>query len=90
MLVVEWWIPPFILKREPRIVLHVFYRNYTEKIIEFPISKRIGYEIYTIYNEEFDETGGLLTYRAEIVTCDGEIYREWVHQMWVNLIQIDD
>lgn len=90
MLITEWWVPPPILKREPRIVLHIIFRNYMEKVVEYPITTRFGYEIYPVYGSDFDETGGLLTYKAEIVTCDGEIYRDWKHQMWVELIHIND
>lgn len=90
ILVVEWWVPPPILKRDPKIVVTMVFRNYTEKVVEFPVSKRISYEVYSVCGEEFEETGGLLTYKAEIVTCDGEIFREWKHQMWVHLIQFPD
>lgn len=90
LLIVEWWVPPPLLKYQPRVVVHLFFRNYTEKIIEFPITRRVSYEIYPVLGCEFDETGGLLTYKAEIVICEGEIYREWKHQMWVQLIDLSD
>lgn len=90
LIIVEWWVPPPILKRDPKIVLHVLLRDYSERVVEFPICKRLGYEIFPILGEEFDESCGLLTYKAEIVTCDGEVYREWKHQMWVQLIKFSD
>lgn len=89
-IIVEWWVPPPLLKYQPRVVVHLLFRNYTEKIVEFPITRRVSYEIYPVLGCEFDETGGLLTYKAEIVICEGEIYREWKHQMWVQLIDLSD
>lgn len=49
----------------------------------------MGWVTYKLFNEEYDKTGGILTYKAEIVTEDGTVYREWKHQLWVNLIQIE-
>jgi hypothetical protein len=31
-----------------------------------------------------------LTYSAEIMTPDHHVYREWKHQLWANLITLDE
>jgi hypothetical protein len=90
LLVAEWWVPAWLLERAPRLKLHILFRNYSEEVVEFPICRRLGYESYPVLDAKFDETGGLLTYRAEIVTGDGQVFREWKHQMWVNLISLEE
>lgn len=89
MVVLEWWIPSMILKCEPRLILHLIFWNFTERTIEYPITSKIGYHTFDLIDEDFITTGGILTYKAEIVTYDGEIYREWKHQLWVELIQMN-
>jgi len=89
-LVIDWAIPPEMLIEQPKIILHLLYKNHVEKEVVYPITCRGGYVVYSLLNEEFTETKGLLTYRAEIVTEKGEVYREWKHQLWVNLITLEE
>ncbi|MBS0615427.1 MAG: hypothetical protein JSR58_02615 [Verrucomicrobia bacterium] len=88
-LVIDWSVPPDILTQNPKIVLHLIFRNHTEKFEFIPIHHKMGFEVYSLLRKEFHEKQGLLTYRAEIVTQDGHIYRDWKHQLWVNLITLD-
>ena len=90
LVIVEWWVPRELLEKQPKVILRLIYWNYTEEIIEFPITKRVGYDVFPIYQEKFNETGGILTYMAEIVDNCGEVFQEWKHQLWVNLIQVKD
>lgn len=68
----------------------MIYKNHTEKTLVYPIENRLGYEVYSLLDKDYDETGGLLTYKADIITSDHQIYREWKHQLWVNLITLDE
>lgn len=86
--VLQWAIPPELLEKKPQITFRAIYRNHTEKTVVYPIDSRLGYEVYSLLDEEFDTTGGLLTYSADIETEDGTIYRSWKHQLWVNLITL--
>lgn len=90
MLIVEWWVPPPLLKKEPRIIVQVLFRDYSEQIMEFPIQKRVGYETFLFPSVAQDPKRAMLAYKAEIVTGDGEVYREWKHQMWVKLIEVKE
>lgn len=90
MLVIDWRIPQKILDQYPYIQLHVIYWNYTEQTLRFPVRERMGWITYKLLNAEYDTTGGILTYRAELFTGKGEIFRDWKHQLWVNLIQIEE
>lgn len=89
-LIIEWQVPNALLEKSPRADVYILFWDYKEKKISFPITKKWGYETYSCLNKEFEETGGILTYRAEIVTKDERVYREWKHQLWTNLIQVGD
>ncbi len=86
-LVVDWQVPQALLKRNPICILHVIYWDYTEETFTHKIDRKIGHWTYDLLNEAFFARKGILTYRAEILTSDGEVYKEWKHQLWVNLIQ---
>lgn len=86
MIIIGWRIPKKILREKPTIDLHVIYWNYTEKVFHYPIKSRMGYVKYQDLDEEFASTQGILTYKADIRTEEGMIYKEWKHQLWVNLI----
>ncbi len=88
-LIIRWWVPAAIFEKNPVLVLQVIRWDFTEETIRFPLKKRFGYEIYSLLNQNYEETEGLLTYRAQIVTDDQEVVTEWKHQLWVNLIKID-
>lgn len=89
-LFIDWVIPEDILEKSPKMVVYLLYKDHTQKELSYPIKYQRGYEVYSLLNEEFKKTHGLLTYRAEIVTEDGEIYKDWKHQLWVNLITLED
>jgi hypothetical protein len=88
-LILDWRVPKEIFKRKPEVVLDLILWDYTTRQIRIPIESRMDYATYKLLNEEYEKTGGILTYKAIIVTEDGKIFREWKHQLWVNLITID-
>jgi hypothetical protein len=87
--VLQWSVPPEILDKQPQILFRVIYKNHTEKEFIYPIESRLGYTVYSLLDQEFDETGGLLTYSADVMTSDHVVFREWKHQLWVNLITLE-
>ncbi len=89
MIVAEWFVPRRIVNEEPTLRLSILFHNYTQDCVEFPIRSTVGYETYSVLNRDYKESGGLLAYKAEIVTCDGEVLADWKHQLWVELITID-
>ncbi len=90
MVVAEWWLSKQARDENLSLVINVLYRDFTTRTITFPIQSRIGYEVIQVVNEEFEETGGFLAYRAEIVTPSGEVFADWKHQLWVKLISVDE
>jgi hypothetical protein len=89
-IVLQWAVPPELLDQNPQIIFHVIFRNHTEKTFVYPIESRLGSEVYSLLNQDYDASGGILTYAAEIMTPDHHVYREWKHQLWVNLITLDE
>ena len=88
MLILDWRIPKEVLKKKPEVVLDLILWDYTTRQIRIPIKRRLDFATYRLMNEKYEKTGGILTYKASIVTQNGEVFREWKHQLWVNLITI--
>jgi hypothetical protein len=89
-LILDWRIPPEIYAKNPEVVLDLVLWDYTARQIRIPMKRRMDFATYSLFNEEYEKTGGILTYKAEIVTEDGEVFREWKHQLWVELITVSD
>lgn len=90
MLILDWRVPKDLFEKKPEVVLDLIFWDYTTKQIRIPITRRMDFSTYRLFNEEYDKTGGILTYKAEIVTEGGTIYRTFKHQLWVNLITVTD
>lgn len=90
MVIIDWRVPKELLKKKPHVQLTMILWDYTEKIVCFPIDKRMGWATYKLLDEQYDATGGILTYKAEILSEDGAVFREWKHQLWVNLITLNE
>lgn len=89
-LIIDWNVPPEVLAQEPKVFVHLIYKDHSQKEAVYPILYRSGTKVYSLLNEEFEKTKGLLTYRAQIVLADGSVYKDWKHQLWVNLITLDE
>ena len=89
-LIVDWRVPKEIFDQKPEVVLDLIFWDYTTRQVKIPISHRMDFLAYKLLNEEYEKTGGILTYKAQIVTQDGSVFREWRHQLWVSLIKIND
>ena len=90
MVVAEWKIPKELLADDPKLVIHFIFNNFTQRSISFPITSSLGFKDYKITRDDFKKTKGILAYKGEILTKDREVFREWTHQLWVNLIEIED
>jgi hypothetical protein len=89
-LVVYWWVPQSILNRDPKLVFQVIYWNFTQATFSFPIKSLTGYEALALLDDDYREKQGFLTYRIQIVTSDGDVFKDWKHQLWVNLIEMEE
>lgn len=89
-LILDWRIPKEIFKKKPELVLDLILWDYSTRQVRIPIKRPMDFATYRLFNEDYEKTGGILTYKAEIITSDGQVFREWKHQLWVNLITISD
>ena len=90
MLTVEWQLPQKLLVENPLVMLDVIFWDNVERHYVWPIQERRGFVTLPIVNKQFEKTGGVLAYRAKILTEEGVVFREWRHQLWVNLITTDE
>ena len=90
MLIVSWRIPESVFQKKPFIRLDLLLWDYTTRSIEIPIEHRMDFATYRLLDEEYKSSGGILSFKGEIVEENGEIFREWRHQLWVNLITLED
>lgn len=89
-LIISWQIPQEIYDQNPHIDLDVMFWNYTEERIPFTLGAKRGYVLYTLIGEDFLNKKGILSYKAELVTQSGQVYRSWKQQLWVDLIKVED
>lgn len=89
-LIVSWTLPKrYLCYDEIHLDVTIRLRNRELVSFEVPICKRIDSFIYPIMNERYCETGGILSYKIDVV-ADGEVTEEWRHQFWVELIEFQE
>ncbi len=88
-LILEWRLPEQALQEELVLVLSVIYKNHTEEKIRYPINRRRGVITYSVLGNDYKETEGFLTYKAEILNKDESVIKQWKQQLWTDLIVID-
>ncbi|HRD55431.1 MAG TPA: hypothetical protein PLC42_03435 [Parachlamydiaceae bacterium] len=52
----------------------------------FIIREPKGYFTYSLFGDDYFKSGGIATYKAELIG-DGEIIEEWCQHLWKELIQ---
>ena len=81
-----WQVPhSYLVDHELKIKARVRFRNNTETTYMFPVNRSRGHHIYTLLNEPYLETKGILTYKAELIS-NGEVLEAWHHQIWAEWI----
>lgn len=85
---INWNIPELYQKEKLTLIVKMIFCDYTQEIKTIPIEHLVGCCSIPILNQKYVETGGLLTYKAEIVTSNDTLISQWKHQMWFDLIEI--
>lgn len=89
-LVVSWSVPSALLKLDnPHLEITIRMRNREQIVRHVPVKRRCGTTLYRILNDRYCETGGFLTYKVQLI-AGGCIYEEWRHQLWAEIIAIDN
>ncbi|HPE85630.1 MAG TPA: hypothetical protein PLO43_05590, partial [Chlamydiales bacterium] len=84
-LVINWRLPQHAMGPSLTLKLNLILKDYTQLTKTFPIDKRFGYITYDLLDEEYRQSGGLLTYKAEIET-EGAILETYEQVLWTELI----
>jgi hypothetical protein len=88
-LLVQWTLAPYEFEKDfLTLYLKVRFRNHQEQELQVPIQERRGFYVYRLVNEEYCESGGILTYVVEIRGPEGVIAC-WRHPLWTELITFD-
>lgn len=89
-IIITWSLPDVVFEQKPHIDLHLLFWNNTVEVVKYPLNQPSGTKVYYLLDKEYADKRGILTYKADIVTDDGTVFFEWKHQLWVNLIHIED
>ena len=89
-LIISWQVPKEIFDPNPHLDLNVMFWNYTEERYTFTMEAKRGYVLYSLIGDEYLEKRGILSYKAQLVTQSGQVYRSWKQQLWVDLIKVED
>lgn len=88
-LIIEWFFPrSYLAYQDLHLELTVRLRNKHEKRINIPALKSYGVFIYALVNADFIDSGGIQTYKVDVVG-NGQVLKEWRHQLWTDLITFD-
>lgn len=72
------------------VELNVVIRLKTRELDEFviPVETPSGYYIYDLLNDDYYCSGGILTYKIEMI-ADGAIIDDYTHALWAELIEFN-
>lgn len=87
-LIITWDLAKCYYEQQKTLNIRVRLKN-REKIEEsVPFRCPKGMYTFKIYKDRFFETGGILTYKVEIV-AGKEVVEEFRHQFWTELIEFE-
>jgi len=88
-ILMEWSLPRTYLDYpDLHLELTVRFRNRQETRRTIPIHHEDGEAVYALMNATFYETGGIVTYKVDVVG-GGQLLEKWRHQLWVELITLN-
>lgn len=89
-LTMEWRLPVEAMEEPLTLVLSVLYRDYTQGTFCYPVDRRRGTVTYSLLGDEYTKTGGFLTYKAEIMTPNQWVVKQWKQVLWTELITLEE
>lgn len=88
-LIIQWRFPQeYLYKDDLHLEVTVRFRNYVEEQFVIPVRRNHGTYIYELANQRYFDSCGIATYKIETWGC-GELLDTWKHQLWVELITLD-
>jgi hypothetical protein len=87
---IAWSLPKeFLCKEDLYLNITIRFRNKQELNKQVLIDQATGTYIYTLINEEYFKIDGILTYKVDLFAND-EIIVEWRHQLWTELLLLNN
>ncbi len=88
-IMIQWRLPKIYSNYEVlSLKMTVRFRSRDEKTVNLYINKLNGIYLYDLLNETYCKTGGIATYKVEILG-DGCCLEIWKHPLWSELILIN-
>jgi hypothetical protein len=88
-LIISWAVPKsFLCLDNLHLRITMRFRNREEVDETVPICKKSGTFIYSLINDDYIATQGILTYKVDLIGGDC-ILEEWRHQIWTDLINLE-
>lgn len=85
-LMIHWSIPSdFLCCQELTLRLKVRFKDLHEEERTLAITEESGTYLFYVVNEIFCKTGGIATYRVDIIG-DECLLETWMHPLWTDLI----
>lgn len=89
-MLVEWDLPQdYFVCDELILSITIRYADRSEEVKIIPVTCQKGWYRYELSGEEFEKNGGFLTYKVDVIG-DDQILETWRHQLWVELIVLDN
>ncbi len=89
-LIISWAVPPRYLNFEDlHLEITLRLRNHKQLEKTVALNQRLGTYVISLLNEEYFETGGILTYRVNLIG-DGQVLDQFLHQLWTEWITLEN
>lgn len=90
-LIIGWFFPLGYMRcNDLHLLVTMRMRNQSLIEITVPVKRQVGKYVYCCMNEAYQATcGGILTYKIEVLSgC--RTLETWTHQIWTELITIEE
>lgn len=88
-LIISWFIPKsYQTYTDLHLHLTVRFKNREQDERTIVMNSRWGFYLYDLINERYCQTGGIATYKVEMIG-DGVLLEKWEHPLWVELINLN-
>ena len=86
---ISWSLAKMCSDSIHQLHLHVRFGNGEEDDQWLSIHNESGTYVYSLINDDYWNKGGIFTYKAELFE-NGELIKEWRHQLFAERINLDD
>lgn len=87
-LILAWDFPLSLYKEQLSLITTVRLWDNQEMVYTLPLVRKRGYHVYSFPGNRQKKVR-ILTYKVEVKNARGELIETWKHQLWSNLINVD-